>query len=47
MLLHDLLAPCYQLATRSPRLEHHLEDFHAKAALHAVAYVVQMAQLHF
>jgi hypothetical protein len=49
MLLHVLLAPRYQLATRSPRREHHLEGFHSKAALqclHAVAYVVQMAQLH-
>jgi hypothetical protein len=46
MLLHVLLAPRYQLATRSPRRERCLEGFHAKTALHVAAYVVQMAQLH-
>jgi hypothetical protein len=47
ILLHVLLALCYQLATRSPRREHCLEGFYAKTALHAAAYVIQMAQLHF
>jgi hypothetical protein len=46
MLLHVLLAPHYQLATRSPRHERRLEDFHAKVALYVAAYIVQMAQLH-
>jgi hypothetical protein len=47
MLLHVLMAPLYQLTTRSPRLKHCLEGFHARAALHTAAYVVQIAQLHF
>jgi hypothetical protein len=47
MSLHNLLVLRYQLATRSPRLERCLEDFHAKATLHVATYVVQMAQLHF
>jgi hypothetical protein len=46
MSLHVFLAPHYQLATRSPRLERRLKDFHTKAASHMGTFVVQMAQLH-
>jgi hypothetical protein len=40
MLRHVFLAPRYQLTTRSPRHKRRLEGFHAKAILHAAAYVV-------
>jgi hypothetical protein len=46
MSLHVFLAPHYQLATRSPRLERRLKDFHTKAASHMGTFVVRMAQLH-